>query len=76
MYTETYSVTCIFITLQHGFIQAGILPKEKPRTQTVRDVKKRETERRSRDRYRISSDEYASEELPAGENLTRVTGVQ
>ncbi len=46
----------------------GLLPKEKPRTQTVRDVKKRETERRSRDRFRMSSsDEYPTEELPAGE---------
>ena len=30
----------------------GLIPKEKPKNQTVRDIKKRENERRSRDRDR------------------------
>lgn len=40
----------------------GILPKEKPRATTVRDVKKRENERRSRERTRRSLAEDDDEE--------------
>ena len=44
----------------------GILPKDKPRAQTVRDVKKRESERRGREfvRKRDMTDDLSGTFMP------------